>query len=85
MAKAIREFSGKQLLHKYMDKLKCENGLTTHGELVIPFMSAPVDEGTDFDLLVTNNQWLKTEVSQNPLLRLYTEGGRGNLVVCHAL
>lgn len=62
MAKAIREFSGKQLLHKYMEGLKSENGLVTGTEIRIPFMSAPVNEATDFDMLVKDYPWLETEV-----------------------
>ena len=63
MAKAIREFCGKKLLRKYMEGLKSENGVVTGTEIRIPFMSAPVNEATDFDLLVTDYPWLKTEVS----------------------
>lgn len=63
MAKAIREFCGKELLHKYIEKLKSENGVEAQKELHIPFMSAPVNEATDFELLVKNYPWLDREVS----------------------
>ena len=58
MAKAIREFDGKELLHKYLGKLVEKNG-----ELDVHFHSTPVDEGTDFNALVKCYPWLETEVS----------------------
>ena len=60
MAKAIREFDGKELLHKYMGKLAGENGLGQ--ALKLPFSSAPVSEDTDFGLLVKTYPWLESEV-----------------------
>ena len=63
MAKAIREFTGKDLLHKYMEKLKSENSEPGAEKGVsVPFMSAPVDEDTDFELLVKSYPWLEEEV-----------------------
>ena len=61
MAKAIREFCGKELLHKYVERLGSET--ETQGKLRIPFASAPVTETTDFDLLAKSYPWLHTEVS----------------------
>ena len=66
MAKAIRELDGKELLHKYAEKLKSENGVEAQGEIRIPFVCAPVSESTDFDLLVKTYPWLLTEVSRSP-------------------
>lgn len=62
MAKAIREFCGKELLHKYVEKLRSEAEGERQGKLRIPFVSAPVTESTDFDLLVKGNPWLTSEV-----------------------
>ena len=63
MAKAIHEFSGKELLHKYVQKLRSEEeGGEKEVKLRIPFASAPVTETTDFDMLVKSYPWLKAEV-----------------------
>ena len=62
MAKAIREFCGKELLHKYVEKLRSEAEGERQGKVRIPFVSAPVTESTDFDLLVKGNPWLTSEV-----------------------
>ncbi|CAI7993728.1 ATP-citrate synthase [Geodia barretti] len=59
MAKAIREFCGKELLHKYVERLGSET--ERQGKLRIPFASAPVTETTDFDLLAKSYPWLHTE------------------------
>ena len=64
MAKAIREFCGKELLHRYVERLKTEEeGGEKHGQMRIPFASVPVTDATDFDLLVKTDPWLNTEVS----------------------
>lgn len=67
MAKAIREFDGKELLHKYVEKLMCENVAKTNTCISVPFNSAPIDGSTDFDLLLKSYPWLQDEVC----------GGRG--------
>lgn len=61
MAKAIREFDGKELLHKYVVELMSENAGETN--VSVPFNSAPIDENTDFDLLLKSYPWLQDEVS----------------------
>lgn len=72
MAKAIREFDGKEMLHKYMGKLLSESGVDTQREIIIPFKSAPVSESTDFNLLVKTYSWLETEVGNVGKLRLFS-------------
>ena len=62
MAKAIREFDGKDLLHKYVEKLMRENVAKTNTCISVPFSSAPIEESTDFDLLLKSYPWLQDEV-----------------------
>lgn len=78
MAKAIREFCGKELLHKYVEKLRSEAEGERQGKVRIPFVSAPVTDSTDFDLLVKGNPWLTSEVQVYVASYVCVEkGGRG--------
>ena len=60
MAKAIREFDGKEMLHKYFGRLAGDGGASP--SVAVPFSSAPVDEKTDFASLVKTYPWLESEV-----------------------
>ena len=60
MAKAIREFDGKEMLHKYFGRQAGDEGASP--SVVLPFSSAPVNEKTDFVSLVKTYPWLESEV-----------------------
>ena len=62
MAKAVREFCGKELLHKYVETLRSEGEGDGNGKMRIPFAAVPITEASDFDLLAKSDPWLETEV-----------------------
>ena len=81
MAKAIREFQGKELLSKYVRKLVAgENGVGR--EITVPFQAAPVDESTDFGLLVKSYPWLETQVCIHVYIKNCREERRGGRIIC---